>query len=58
MEKTMLHEVNHNEVNGNECSRSVGKDVESLVFLQISHAEMNLPTKAPSFGHLKSANKE
>ena len=54
----MLQEVNIDVGIGNGCSRPVGKDVESLVFLQISHAEMNLLTEAHSFGHQTRANKE
>ena len=51
MTKSMLQEVNLDVGIGNGCSRPVGKDVESLVFLQTSHAEMNLLTEACSFGH-------
>ena len=58
MTKSMLQKVNLNVGIGNGCSRPVGKDVESLVFLQTSHAEMNFLTEARSFGHQTQANKE
>ena len=51
MTKSMLQEVNLNVGIVNGCSRPVGKDVESLVFLQTSHAEMNLLIEAHSFGY-------
>ena len=41
MTKSILQEVNLDVEIGNGCSRPVGKDVESLVFLQISYVEMN-----------------
>ena len=41
----MLQEVNLCVGIGNGCSRLVGKDVETLVLLQRSHAKMNLLTK-------------
>ena len=47
----MLQEVNLNVGIGNGYSRPVGKDVESLVFLQISYVKMNLVTEARSFSY-------
>ena len=58
MTKSMLYEMNLDAVIGDGCSRPVGKNVESLAFLQISHAEMNMLTEAQSFGHQKGANRE
>ena len=58
MTKSMLQEVNLDVGIGNVCSRPVSKDVESLVFLQISHAEMNFLTEARSFVHQTLANNE
>ena len=55
--KSMLQEVNLNVGIGNGCSRSVGKDVEPLVFLHTSHVEMNLLTESCSFGYQIRANK-
>ena len=37
--KSMLQEVNLDVVIGNGCKRAVSKDVESLVFLQISQVK-------------------
>ena len=54
----MLQEVNLDVVVGNGCSRPVGKDVESLVFLQTSHAKVNLLTKADSFGRPNTSKQE
>ena len=54
----MLQEANLDLGIGNGCRRSVSKDVESLVFLQTSHAKMNLLTEARIFGHKTLANKE
>ena len=43
--KSILQEVNIDMVIGNGCSRPVGKDVESLVFLQKSYSAMDLLTE-------------
>ena len=40
MTKSIFWEVNLDMGIGNGCSRKVGKDVESVVFFQISHAKM------------------
>ena len=58
MIKSTLLEVNFDVGIVHGCSRPVGKDVESLVFLQTSHAEMNFLVEASSFGHQTLANKE
>ena len=54
----MFQEVNLVVEIGNGFSRPVGKDVESLVFLQTLHTEMNLLTEACSFGYQTRVNKE
>ena len=41
----MLQKVNLDVGIGNGCSKPMGKNVVSLVFLQISHASMNILTK-------------
>ena len=51
MVKSMLQEVNLNLRIGEGCNRPVGKDVESLVFLKISHTGMDSLIEANSFGH-------
>ena len=56
MIKSMLEEVNLYLGIGNRCNRLVGKDVESLVFQQLSHIAMNLLTEAHSFGHQTQAS--
>ena len=58
MIKSILEEVNLDEGIRNGYSRPVGKDVESLVFLQASYAEMNLLIETHSIGHQTRANKE
>ena len=58
MIESILQEVNHDVGIGNGCSRTVGKDVKSLVFLQTSHSEMNLLTEAQAFGHQTRVDKE
>ena len=52
----MLQEVNLDVEISNEFSRPVGKDVEYLVFLQTSHAEMNFLVETSSFGHQTLTN--
>ena len=51
MTKYMRQEVNLDVKIGNGCSRPMGKDVESLLFLQTLYAAMDLLTEAHSFGH-------
>ena len=51
MIKSMLQGVNLNVGIANVCSRPVGKDMESLVFLQKSHAKINLLMEACTFYH-------
>ena len=46
----MLQEVSVDVGIGNGCGRPLGKDIESLVFLQASHAYKNLSKEAYSFG--------
>ena len=46
MTKHIIQLVNLDVVIGNGCSRTVSKEVESLVFLQTSHAAVNLLTEA------------
>ena len=58
MIKSMIHKVYLDIVIGNGCSRQVDKDIEYLVFLQISHIAVNLQTGAGSFGHQPRASKE
>ena len=58
MTKSIPQEVNIDMGIGNGCSRPVGKDVEPLVFLQISDTAMNLLTEAYSFCHQTLVNKE
>ena len=53
----MLQAVNLDDGFGNGCSRAVGKDMESLVFLQVSYAEMNLLMETCSFDHETRAKK-
>ena len=53
--KSMPQEVNLYMGIDKGFSRPVGKNVESLVFLQTSHAEVNLLTQAHSFGYQKRA---
>ena len=48
--KSILQEKNLNVGIGNGCSRPVGKNVESLVFLQTSYSAMNLLIEACNFG--------
>ena len=56
--KSILQEVNLGVVIGNGCIRLMGKDAESLIFLQTSHVGMNLLTEARSFGHQMQVNNE
>ena len=58
MTKSMLQEVNLDVEIGRGCNISVGKDKESLVFLQISYATMNLLMELCSFGHQTRVNKD
>ena len=55
--KSILQEVNLDVDIDNLWSRPVGKDAESLVFLQTSYAEINLLIEAQSIGHQTWANK-
>ena len=54
----MFQEVNHYVVIGNGHSKPVGNNVEYLIFLETSYAEMDLINEAHSFGHQTWANKE
>ena len=57
MTKSILHGVNLGIGIGNVCNIPVGKDVESLVLLQTSRAEINLLAETHSLGHQTKANK-
>ena len=54
----MLQEVNLDVEISNGCSRPVGKDVGSLVFLQSLHAGIDLLTEVRIFGQQTRVNKE
>ena len=54
----MLKLVNHNLGIGNGCSRAVGKDMKSLVFLQTSHAAMILLIEKNIVSVIKYKQKE
>ena len=54
----MLQEVNFDVEICNDCNRLMGKDVKSLVFLYILHAEIYLLIEMHSFDYKTQENKE